>query len=92
MTVTPKMSNHPIPQLLLFSVVPDVSDLWAMLQVPAVGHLVLPAHISRVFPQQTNLVVGVSRVPQRVSQMLPGARLRLHSLTNIRRGADDEEK
>lgn len=45
-------------------VLPDVSNLRAVLQVPAVGHFVLPAHVSRVFPQQANLVVGVSCVPQ----------------------------
>lgn len=44
--------------------VPDVSNLRTVLQVPAVGHFVLPANISRVLPQQANLVVGVSRVPQ----------------------------
>ena len=59
---------------------PDVADLRAVLQVPAVGHLVLPADIPGVLPQQADLVVGVSSVPQRVPQMLPGAGCRLHSL------------
>lgn len=59
---------------------PDVPDLRAVLQVPAVGHLVLPADIPGVLPQQADLVVGVPRVPQRVPQVLPRAGCRLHSL------------
>lgn len=42
----------------------DVSNLWPMLQVPAVGHLILPAHIPGVFPEQAHLVIGVPSVPQ----------------------------
>lgn len=43
--------------------VPDVADLRAVLQVPAVRHLILPADVPGVLPQQTHLVVGVPRVP-----------------------------
>lgn len=51
-----------------------------MLQEPAVGDLVLPAHIPGVLPQQPDLVAGVPCVPQGVSEMFPWASFRLHSL------------
>ena len=53
-----------------------------MLQEPAVGCLVLPAHVPGVLPQQPDLVTGVPRVPQRVAEMLPWTRLGLHGLDN----------
>lgn len=59
---------------------PDVAHLGPVLQEPAVGHLVLPAHVPGVLPQQPDLVTGVPRVPQRVAEMLPWTRLGLHSL------------
>lgn len=59
---------------------PDVAHLGPMLQEPAVGHLVLPAHIPGVLPQQPDLVAGVPCVPQGVSEMFPWASFRLHSL------------
>lgn len=59
---------------------PDVSDLGPMLQVPAVWDLVLPAYIARIFPQQLHLILGVPRVPQRISQKLARPRFRFHSL------------
>lgn len=54
--------GHQLSSLIKAS--PDVSNLWAVLQVPTVGHLVLPANISWILPQQTHLVGGVSGVPQ----------------------------
>ena len=42
---------------------PDVAHLGPVLQEPAVGHLVLPAHVPGVLPQQPDLVTGVPRVP-----------------------------
>lgn len=63
---------------------PDVSDLRPMLQEPAVGRLVLPAGIARVFPQQFDLVRGVSGVPERIAEILTWARFRLHCLTQRR--------
>ena len=51
-----------------------------MLQEPAVGDLVLPAHVPGVLPQQSDLVAGVPCVPQGVSEMFPWAGFRLHSL------------
>lgn len=59
---------------------PDIAHLGPVLQEPAVGHLVLPAHISGVLPQEPDLVTGVPCVPQGVPEMLPWACLRLHSL------------
>lgn len=59
---------------------PDVAHLGPVLQEPAVGHLVLPAHVPGVLPQQPDLIAGVPGVPQGVSEMLSWARLRLHSL------------
>lgn len=55
--------------------VPDVPHLGSVLQEPAVGDLVLPAHVARVLPQQPHLVCGVACVPQRVTQVLPRASL-----------------
>lgn len=51
-----------------------------MLKEPAVGHLVFPAHVPGVLPQQPDLVAGVPRVPQGVAEMLPWASFRLDSL------------
>lgn len=50
---------------------PDVADLRPVLQEPAVGCFILPAHISRILPQQPHLGCCVPRVPQRVSEMFP---------------------
>lgn len=61
---------------------PDVAHLGPVLQEPAVGHLVLPAHVPGVLPQQPDLVAGVPSVPQGISEMLPWTCLRLHSLDN----------
>lgn len=55
--------------------VPDVSNLWSVLQEPAVGHLVLPANVPGVLPQEPDLIRGVSRVPQGVSHILTRTRL-----------------
>lgn len=49
---------------------PDVAHLGPVL--PAVGHLVLPAPVPGVLPQQPDLVTGVPRVPQRVAEVSPG--------------------
>lgn len=54
---------------------PDVSDLWSVLEEPAVRDLVLPANVPRVLPQQAHLVGGVSCVPQGVPQILTRTRL-----------------
>ena len=50
--------------------VPDVSNLWSVLEEPAIGDLVLPAHVPGVLPQETYLVRGMSCVPEGVSQIL----------------------
>lgn len=63
---------------------PDVSDLRPMLQEPAVRCLVLPARIARVFPQQFDLVCGVSGVPERIAEILTWACFRFHCLTQRR--------
>jgi hypothetical protein len=49
------------------SALPDVAILGPVLQEPAVGSLVLPAHVADVFPQQLHLVTGVASVPQGVA-------------------------
>lgn len=54
---------------------PDVANLRPVLQGPAVGDLVLPAHVARVLPQQTHLVASVASVPQGVPQVLARTRL-----------------
>lgn len=59
---------------------PDVAHLGPVLKEPAVGHLVLPAHIPGVLPQQPDLVAGVPSVPQGVAEMFPWASFRFHSL------------
>lgn len=61
---------------------PDVAHLGPVLQEPTIGHLVFPAHVPGVLPQQPDLVAGVSSVPQRVSEMLSWTCLRLNSLDN----------
>lgn len=61
-------------------VVPDVSNLWSVLEEPAVGDLVLPANIPGVLPQETDLLGGVSCVPEGVPQILPRTSLGLHNL------------
>lgn len=61
---------------------PDVAHLGPVLQEPAIGHLVLPAHVPGVLPQQPDLVTGVPRVPQGVAEMLPWSCLRLNRLDN----------
>lgn len=61
---------------------PDVAHLGPVLQEPAVGYLVLPAHVPGVLPQQPHLVAGVPSVPQGVAEMLPWTCLRLHGLDN----------
>lgn len=50
--------------------VPDVSNLRSVLEEPAVGHLVFPANVSGVFPQEMHLVGGVSCVPEGVPHVL----------------------
>lgn len=60
--------------------VPDVSNLWSVLEEPAVGDLVLPANVPGVLPQETDLLSGVSCVPQGVPQILSRTSLRLHNL------------
>ena len=71
---------------------PDVPHLGAVLQVPAVGHLVLPAHVPGVLPQQAHLVVGVPRVPQGVPQVLAWPRRGLHRLGRERERERERDK
>lgn len=63
---------------------PDVADLRPVLQVPAVGGLILPAHISRILPQQLHLGCCVPRVPQRISELFPRTCRGLDSLPQTR--------
>lgn len=67
---------------------PDVPDLRPVLQEPAVGRLVLPARVARVFPEQLHLVRGVPRVPQGIAQILARAGFRLHCLTRSTDGSN----
>lgn len=59
---------------------PDVSNLRSVLKEPAVGDLVLPANIPGVLPQETDLLSGVSCVPEGVPQILTRTSLGLHNL------------
>lgn len=60
--------------------VPDVSNLRSVLKEPAVGDLVLPANIPWVLPQETDLLSGVSCVPEGVPQILTRTSLGLYNL------------
>lgn len=60
--------------------VPDVSNLWSVLEEPAIRNFVLPTHVPGVFPQETYLVRGMSCVPEGVSQILTRSCLRLDHL------------
>lgn len=60
--------------------VPDISNLWPVLEEPAIGNLVLPANIPGVLPQEADLPLGVSSVPEGIPQMLTWACLRFHHL------------
>ena len=60
--------------------VPDVSNLWSVLEEPAVGNFVLPADVPGVFPQEADLPCGVSCVPEGISQVLTWTCPRLHHL------------
>lgn len=51
------LRGQPVPS-------PNVANLRPVQQLPAVGGLVTPAHISWVSPQQSYLVRGVASVPQ----------------------------
>ena len=59
---------------------PDVAHLRSVVDLPAVGSLVPPAHVAGVLPQQLHLPSGVTCVPQGVTQVLPRPCARLHSL------------
>lgn len=52
---------------------PDVAHLRPVQQLPAVGSLVPPAHISGVSPQQPDLIGGVASMPQGIAEVLTGA-------------------
>ena len=56
------------------------ANLGPVEQEPPVGHLLPPAHVPRVLPQQLHLPVRVARVPQGVPHHLARARVRLHQL------------
>merc|ERR1719184_603156 len=51
-----------------------------MKQQPTIGHLLPPADVPRVFPQQLHLPVCVASVPQRVPHHLSRPRVRLNQL------------
>lgn len=53
---------------------PNVANLRPMQQLPAVGSLVTPAHISWVSPQQSYLIRGVASMPQSIPEVLTWAR------------------
>ena len=59
---------------------PDITNLGSVLQEPAVGDFVFPPHVSRVLPQQPDLITGVPRVPEGVAEVLARACLGFHSL------------
>lgn len=53
---------------------PNVANLRPVQQLPAVGGLVTPAHVSWVSPQQSYLIRGVASMPQGVPEVLAWAR------------------
>ena len=48
----------------------DESNLWSVEQQPPVGHLLSPADIAGILPEQLDLPVSVACVPQRVPHHL----------------------
>ena len=48
----------------------DQSDLWSVEEEPPVSHLLSPADIARILPEQFDLAVSVASVPQRVPHHL----------------------
>lgn len=65
--------------------IPDVPDLWSVLEEPAVRDSVFPADIPGVFPQETDLLRGISCVPEGVPQILSRTCLRLYHLVKQNR-------
>lgn len=61
-------------------VLPDVSDLRSVAELPAIRGFVLPADISWVLPEQLHLSRCVSSVPQGVPQELSWSSPRLYRL------------
>lgn len=59
---------------------PDVSNLRPVAQLPAVRGLVLPAHVPWIFPEQRDLPRCVSCMPESIPQVLTRTGLRLHCL------------
>lgn len=59
---------------------PDVAHLGPVCQLPAVGGFVPPADVPGVLPEQAYVVGCVTRVPQSVPQVFPGARRGFHCL------------
>ena len=53
----PRVRHHVLP---LEDPEPDEPDLGPVQQQPAVGHLLPPADVARVLPQQADLLVGVA--------------------------------
>lgn len=60
--------------------IPDVAVGRSVLEEPAVRGLVLPSHIASVFPEEVDLLTGVSGVPQSVPQVFPRTSVGLDSL------------
>lgn len=65
---------------LSFPLLPDITNLGSVLQEPAIGDLVFPPHISGVLPQQPDLIISVSCVPEGVTEVLARTCLGFHSL------------
>lgn len=61
------LGRQPVPS-------PNVANLRPVQQLPAVGGLVTPAHISWVSPQQSYLIRGVASMPQGIPEVLTWAR------------------
>lgn len=59
---------------------PDVSNLRPVAQLPAVRGLVLPAYVPWIFPEQRDLPRCVSCMPESIPQVLTRTGLRLHCL------------
>lgn len=53
---------------------PNIANLRPVQQLPAVGGLVTPAHISWIGPQQSYLIRSIACMPQGVPEVLTWAR------------------
>lgn len=64
---------------------PDVAHLGPVAEVPAVGGLVTPAHVTWVLPQQLHFPIRGPGVPKSISQVFPWTSVRFHSLKENKR-------